>query len=290
MFDFRTPLAGAFLLGSLAVPAVAADLYEPPMVEAAPAVEYRDVSAGNWYIRGDIDYSKLKFRGADYTVVETVENCCGDIVAARLVDGNRLSGKLRESFSVGGGIGYKINDHFRTDLTLDYQTKSRFRGTTFGCDGLCFSDDRTNLTALTLLANAYIDIGTWHGFTPYVGGGLGGAHVKWDSLRNTSCSVDGPCDETLTHDGRSEWRFAYAAMAGVSYAFTSNLALDVGYRYTKISGGRMFGGDDAVGGPYTGNGRDKGLDFHSVRAGLRYSFGGSTVAEPASYEPAPVYK
>jgi len=289
MFDFRTPLVGAFLLGGLAVPASAADLYEP-VIEPQPVVEYREVSTGNWYIRGDVDYTKLKYRGGDYTVVETVSNCCGDIVAARLVEGNAINGKLKESFSIGGGIGYKINDYFRTDLTLDYQTKSKFRGTTTGCGGFCVSQDSSDVTALSLLANAYVDLGTWHKFTPYVGGGIGGAHVKWGDLRNTSCSLDGVCDATLTHDGHSEWRFAYAAMAGVSYAFTSNLALDVGYQYKRIAEGRMFGGDNAVGGPYTGHGRDEGLDFHSVKAGLRYSFGGSAVAQSASYEPAPVYK
>jgi len=28
---------------------------------------------------------------------------------------------------------------------------------------------------MLLLANAYVDIGTWHGVTPYVGAGIGGA-------------------------------------------------------------------------------------------------------------------
>lgn len=289
MFDFRTPLLGAFLAGSLAAPAFAADLYEPP-VETPPAIEYREVSTGGWYIRGDVDYSKLKFRGADYTVVSTTTDCCGEVIGARLVDGNKLDGKLRNSFSFGGGIGYKINHYLRTDFTVDYQSKSKFRGRTEGCDGFCTSTDLTDMTALSLLANAYVDLGTWHGLTPYIGGGLGGAHVKWNTLRNTACYSDGACDATLSHEGHDDWRFAYSAAAGVSYAFTHNLALDVGYRYTRVTGGRMFGGDDAEGGPYTGHGRDNGIDFHSVKAGLRYSFGSTAKAEPAFYEPLPVYK
>ncbi|MDZ7823234.1 MAG: opacity family porin [Ahrensia sp.] len=41
--------------------------------------------------------------------------------------------------------------------------------------------------------------------------------------------------------GSSDWRFAYALMAGASYAVNKNFSLDVGYRYKKIQGGHMFG-------------------------------------------------
>ncbi len=57
------------------------------------------------------------------------------------------------------------------------------------------------MTAYSLLANAYVDIGTYGIFTPYVGGGLGGTYVKWSNLKNTSCSDADPdsCDESVSH-------------------------------------------------------------------------------------------
>ena len=88
--------------------------------------------------------------------------------------------------------------------------------------------------AWLLLANAYADLGTYYGFTPYVGAGIGGAHVKWDDLHNTIGPV------TTVHEGAENWRFAWALMAGTAYCLTDNLKLDVGYRFSHINGGRMF--------------------------------------------------
>ena len=45
------------------------------------------------------------------------------------------------------------------------------------------------MSALLLLANAYVDIGTWHGVTPYVGAGIGGAHIKWDTVHDPNTTV-----------------------------------------------------------------------------------------------------
>lgn len=289
-------LAAALALGVYG-PAVAADYYQPPIVEAPPPiVEHAPVQTGGWYIRGDVDYSWLKFKGATYTVVSPTYDCCGNLVGARMVDGNALNGNLRSSFSLGAGVGYQINSVLRTDLTFDYQFKSNFNGSTSGCGGTCSSTDRSSVTAMSLLANAYADLGNFNGITPYVGAGIGGAKLNWASLQNTGCT--GAVCTTYTHNGADDYRFAYALMAGVSYDVTSNIAVDLGYRWMRVAGGNMFGGDNAAGGPYTGNGQDKGIDFHSVKAGLRYKFGVAPAPyiqpQVAAYEPLPqaplVYK
>jgi opacity protein-like surface antigen len=33
------------------------------------------------------------------------------------------------------------------------------------------------------MGNAYIDFGTWYGFTPYIGAGIGGAYVTMASYQ-----------------------------------------------------------------------------------------------------------
>jgi opacity protein-like surface antigen len=230
------------------------------------------VQYGGWYIRGDLDYHWSKFRGGDYIRYQSGG-----------VPGTFDFGKLKGALSLGGGVGYQINNHFRTDLTVDWMSKSKFRGQTTGeCAGVpCSSIDRTSYTALLLLANAYVDIGTWHGVTPYVGAGIGGAWLKWDTLHNRDDNGD------TYHKGGKGWRFAYALAAGASYCLTRNVDLDVGYRYSHINGGKMFGYANN-GGP----GFDKGLDVHEVRGGLRYNFGGSSkCAEPETvvYAPEPIY-
>lgn len=276
----KRSLAAALLAGTAGY-AAAADMPEPPVVEAPPAVEYQsEPSFGGWYIRGDADYHWNDFRGAKYYTY----NYDPDTETIYGSHDGRLNGDLDESWSVGAGVGYKITDHLRTDLTVDYFGDADFEGKTRGfCGGEpCESRDRTTLSTWLLLANAYADLGTYHGFTPYIGAGIGGAHVKWDNLRNTIG------EETWEHDGGKEWRFAYAFMAGTSYCLSRNLDLDIGYRYSRVEGGRMF--DFAFG---AGPGDDDGFNVHEVRGGLRYNFGGRSgdgcgAPEPVAYEPAPV--
>lgn len=284
MFKTTRPvLLLAALFAGFSMPALAADLVEqPPVVEAPPPMAAPAV--GGWYIRGDLDYHWSDFRGADYITY----GCCTPTPGTNTLN----NGKLDGAWSLGGGVGYKINSYLRTDVTADYLFKSDFRGTTAGTcgGGVCNSDERGGYSGWLLLANAYADLGTYHGFTPYLGAGIGGAHIKWDDLHDPNT--------TEFNKGSSNWRFAYALMAGVSYCLTPNVDLDVGYRFTHVNGGRMFEYTaPAGGGVGAGPGFDNGMNIHEVRAGVRYSFGGETgngceEPTPVAYEPPqePVYK
>jgi opacity protein-like surface antigen len=270
----KSALLGVMMLAGVSAPAAAADLYEPQVVPA-PVVA-QPVETNGWYIRGDVDYHWSNLRGTHYITY-------GPPPGTASFTSTDLSG----AWSLGTGVGYRINRYLRTDLTLDYFFKSKFRGSTSGtCGGApCVSVDHGGYSAWLLLANAYVDLGTYHGITPYIGAGIGGAHINWDDLHNTIGGV------TTIHGGVGSWRFAYAFMAGASYCLTHNLDLDVGYRYTRVSNGRMF-----QYAPVAGPGFDRGMDIHEVRAGLRYNFGGNDsngCGEQVAYqppEPAPVYK
>jgi opacity protein-like surface antigen len=278
MFRIAKPVFAAVLIALGGVPALAADMpvEEPPVYQAPPPADF-----GGWYIRGDLDYHWAQFRGADYITYGVT--CCG---LPNPGTGSFDTGSLKGAFSLGAGIGYQVNNYFRTDLTADYWFKSDFDGSTSGTCGVlpCTSTDTSSYSAWLLLANAYADIGTWYGFTPYVGAGIGGARVKWDDLHNTIAGV------TTVHEGAENWRFAWALMAGTSYCLTDNLKLDVGYRYSRVNGGRMFELAPLVGSG-AGPGFDNGFNVHEARAGLRYQFGGGSGCsepEPLPYEPEPV--
>jgi len=246
-------LAFASVLAMLSAQANAADLYQP---EPAPQVVEQPVvaAASGWYLRGDVSYDIVNMKGAHY-----------------FQGSNRLvndfdSAELDNTANIGVGIGYQVNDYFRVDKTFDYMFSSDFRGSTSGtCGGArCSSKDVSSFSAYSLMANAYVDIYKWGIFTPYVGFGLGGTHVSWDSLKNT---IDG---DTTTHKGKDSWRFTYAVMAGTSVDINCQFKADLGYRYRHVSGGNMFG-YKLNGGP----GSDKGFDIHEVRSGVRYQFGDS---------------
>lgn len=256
--------------------AQAADLYTPPAPQA-PEVVYRDVSQGGWYLRGDVDYHWADLRGNDYVTYPDPSVCPGACPPGDDFDITDLKG----AFSIGGGIGYQVNSYFRTDLTADYWFDSDFTGqstATAPCAiaGTCY--DESSMSGLVLLANAYADLGTYHRVTPYVGAGIGGARISWDNFVDQSGT---------SVEGADSWRFAWALMAGASYCLTDNLDLDLGYRFTRIEGGRMFNFDEGV-----GPGFDHGFNVHEVRAGLRYSFGAGATGcgeQMAAYD-GPVYK
>ncbi|AYD02056.1 outer membrane protein [Neorhizobium sp. NCHU2750] len=254
-----------------------ADLVEPQPAPLQDAPEITVQQSSGWYLRGDTGYSFNRIRGAEYFQGSN----------SNLVDFSHTD--LKDSFILGGGVGYQINNYLRTDLTFDYLGKSDFKGGTSGYCGTvaCTSDDRANMKAYTLMANAYVDLGTYGYFTPYVGAGIGGSYVKWSKLHNTICDDPSvPGCYTTDHDGKSKWRLSYAFMAGTSIDITCNLKADIGYRYRRILGGDMFGYEEN-GGP----GRDKGFASHEARIGARYTFGGCQT--PVAYEPPPalpVYK
>lgn len=151
-----------------------------------------------------------------------------------------LTGDLSGAgWSVGAGIGYRLLPFLRAEASLDYLDL----GSASGLAG------RVGADALVGLASLYWDVITVAGFTPYVGAGAGFAVTSFDL----------PSAFTAA---RTDWGFAFALAAGVSYAFSEALSLDLGYRYVNL-GAR----DLSVLAPLeTGT-----ITAHQIRLGLRYA-------------------
>jgi opacity protein-like surface antigen len=116
----------------------------------------------------------------------------GDIGASLLRWGG---GKDDEGMALGGGVGFKASDFFRTDLTLDYNGNYNVGG-------------GKKISSTAVMGNAYFDWANDSLFTPYVGVGVG---YNW--VKNNPNGV------------------ALAAMAGVAVDLNENLAIDVGYKF-----------------------------------------------------------
>ena len=281
MRNLKLAIAGASALLASTSLTSAADLIPTPTYDAPAEIEVSGMATG-WYIRGDIGYTSNDHRGVHY------------------LQGNSFSGSfeshdLDSNWMLQGGIGYQLTDYARVDLTLAHFTSASFSGSSAqnaACNGYtgntCDYSDTAELESVNLImANAYWDMGTFSGFTPYVGAGIGGAKVKWGTLMNDqTCSAAGtanagvttPCnDNDFKHPGQSSTRFAWQVHAGASYDIRCDLKLDGGYTYTKINGGKMFGeAYNATTGAYAGGGigYDNGLEMHTGRVGLRYQLGG----------------
>ena len=104
---------------------------------------------------------------------------------------------IDDSFNLGIGIGYQVTDYLRVDVTGDYVFEADVKGNScvqtvnkvcgggayFGQPTGTFKDN-TSVERFDLLANAYLDLGTYGSITPYVGAGIGGSHVNYDKLSN----------------------------------------------------------------------------------------------------------
>lgn len=167
---------------------------------------------------------------------------------------------MKTSPFYGIGVGVEYNRWLRFDITGEYRGKYLFIGNDrynnggpcpgWGCGTNSFTAD---IESWVGLANAYIDLGTWRGVTPYVGGGIGLASV----------SVLGLEDVNVPHNGwaygedNTETNFAWALYAGVSYDVTSQFTLDLGYRYLDMG--------DAKSGPVTTYLGDLAYDGQELR-------------------------
>ncbi|KQQ85940.1 outer membrane beta-barrel protein [Aureimonas sp. Leaf324] len=253
-------LLAASLL-TLATPAVAADID----ILAAPEIAIPVAETG-LYLRADATYGFDTTFGGTQSLVGT-----GGTATNRMGDW-----RLDDGFGVGGGIGYKASDWLRFDATVDSwkQDVSGGNGAGWFCgfDRSCASREGGSIRALEVMGNAYVDLGTVAGFTPYVGAGLGAVHVDYGDVAGTvictgaaACSVAG---SSAAYDGDASWRFAYAVSAGVSYDVTDNLSIDTGYRYLNVQDGDAYRFDAASGARLVAE--DDGFDRHTIRAGLRF--------------------
>jgi len=243
----------------------------------APEIRLSSQSvAQGWYIRGDLGYGGwMRTDKPSYRV-----DALGGVLARGNFDTARFSGPV----SYGAGMGYQFNNFVRADLTADFSNGKLKASSEYGspCIGgpagtTCSATHRASYSAAHLLANGYVDLGTFAGITPYVGAGLGVTYMNWGNLktdvacRNGTAGCGGATFSAPAVSGENDWRFTYALMAGAAVDLTERVKLDIGYRFTDMDGGKAFG--DTVTVPGLGaasvSASDKGFRRHEIRAGIR---------------------
>ncbi len=274
----------------------AADL-DLPFLNNDPTPQTKVEFGSGWYIRGDaggvFDKGPQLSPDLSYITDQTKINWSADL-----------------------GAGYKFNNWFRGDLTLGMFSHENAKSTQ---SILCYSEIRNvfdpanpgtstgvwavpnqcnalqnaSLQKYLLLTNAYFDLGTWYGVTPYVGAGVGAAIIQASGNYNVVNASDGspyranlviPSGSNPTflqgpalvnpqipppsiNYGVQNWdrtyrvtkyNFAWALMAGFGYSLTENATIDIGYRYVNM--GQFI----------SMNGISTNLSTQEVRIGIRY--------------------
>lgn len=277
------PLAAA-VATLLPAAALAADfLPPPPMMPPPPPVEV----GGGWYLRGDVGVGLMELRK---TVAVDVSSPPMPYEYATVQD------HIGDQVFVGGGVGYQFNPWLRGDLTGEYRTYS---------DWKFIAEDKTggasggyNLTtgkfaSVVGLANLYVDLGTWHGVTPFVGGGVGVVNHMFSSVTDQGLGLytggaAGQAGGFGYAPRKDQTNLAWALHAGLGYAVSPNLKLELGYRYLNM-GDVKTGVVDCL--PSCNPSlktiyKLKEVESHDFKVGMRWMLGGP-VAVPVAYEPPP---
>jgi opacity protein-like surface antigen len=170
---------------------------------------------------------------------------------------------IKSTALFGLGIGVETSRWLRFDLTGEYRGKQLFVAQDSYIHGPCATPGNCGTNEYTAdleswlgLANAYVDLGTWRGLTPYVGGGIGIASIDVQGFKD----VNVPNNSVFYGDhDHSTTNFAWALYAGVSYDVTPQFTVDLAYRYTDL-------GDAATGRAtaYDGSSSYSGLEIEDI--------------------------
>lgn len=142
------------------------------------------------------------------------------------------------------GAGCQVTDNMRIEVTGGYRMRASLTDTA--------NTLKADLETYTGFLHAFWDITNYEGFTPYLGGGVGFAHHRFLNVNLPGTASAG-----------SNTSIAYDFTAGVAYDLSSNLMVDVAYRYVdlgvaKSSAATTIRADDLI--------------SHEVKVGLRYKF------------------
>ena len=203
-------MAGAAAFGWPLATAGAADLppvYDTPSYQGAPEVQPVEIGTG-WYLRGDVGYNFNDDSGIYVDSRSTYATGNGTGIR-NVFDNSRVTG--------GVGVGYQFTDLLRGDITADWLAHGSFDDTyQGGCPvfqydandvqslitGSCRSDSDGGLDVYNFMANAYVDLGTYVGLTPYIGAGIGVANVRANYSESQVCNEnDNPDIDCFPNNG-----------------------------------------------------------------------------------------
>ena len=226
--------ASAAFAADMAMPPMMPPAYQPPPMMYAPQPQIVASVASGWYLRGDVGVGVQSFNSFDHSQTNSafVWPASWTIVQK----------DIQDTSIFGGGVGYQLNNWLRFDATAEYRTKAEFRATGSysgaTCNGpagtSCFDVNTGNHSATVVMANAYLDLGTWWCLTPYIGAGVGGAFNRISGVQDLGLLPIGSPGFGFTNSDSTQWSLAWNAQAGMTYNVSNNFKVDMSVRYLHL--------------------------------------------------------
>jgi opacity protein-like surface antigen len=267
-------ITGLVLSGLVSIPAAIAADVEPIVEEAAGIGWYVSIFGGPKWGDGDIDLSWERRRVLNGCILATVE--------CPYYDGE-LHGEIDNGFLLGAAVGAQLTDNLRAELEvsgarLDTETHVEeyvSYGVELGRTNEAADDDK--LRELFILANVWFGIPLSSVFSPYIGGGVGVAHVDAEFGVDPFASGMQANDLFSASVEADDWTFAYQLGAGILIGLSENVAIDLGYRFKVISNVELddpeFCGGEHCYPPVVEFDGDDDFDIHEHVAQIGITFG-----------------
>lgn len=266
----------ASLISSMAFAADMPIAAPPPMyAPPAPPADF-----GGWYLRGDVgmtNQSAKRIESAPAAALPfTTEGLGFD--SAGLFD---------------LGVGYRFNNWFRADVTGQWRGRSNLHGANnLVLPGYAETNNYTgSKSEWVVMANAYVDLGTWWCITPFVGAGVGGSYNKISGFRDDGVIYGAagvpagvPSNSVTYFADNGKWNFAWAAHAGLAYKVNPGFTVELAYSYMNLGDaapGNFRAFDNSISGASTLKVRD--ITSHDIKLGVRWD-----LSSPPAYMPPPL--
>lgn len=198
---------------------------------AIGALAVASTANANWYVQGDLGYSKIKTSG----------------------DVDLSKSKFTPSLAVGYKLG---NTRFALDYTYYGKSSVSELGSYDGPDAngghiRLTGAEKSELKVNSFGFSAIYDIDLNSPIVPYVGARLSYNTFKYDSHFYASNGTDSYTESNSSKDHK----FGYGVLAGVSYNFTPNWAINGGIEYNRL-----------------GKFDDVKINQYGAKVGIRYEF------------------
>ena len=181
--------------------------------------------------------------------------------------------RFKNGFTSSIGLGYKINQYFRTEISYNRVDNLRYsaKNIALAIPVTDITHYKQKLKLQAIMINAYCNIPIKYNFKPYFGVGLGYSDIR-PSIASRTITYLG---NTRTHSWKvnNSKNFTYALTTGLIINITKKFDLDISYKFQDFGKIKGF--------HYMGNGTigtkikpipDFRINTHSIMAGIRYSF------------------
>lgn len=247
--------------------AVPPPMYAPP----APPADF-----GGWYLRGDVGMTNQSAKRIESSTAQTYPTTTEGLG----FDSSPL-------FDLG--VGYRFNNWFRADVIGQYRGKANLHGANnvfYSASDFGANDYSGSKSEWVVMANAYVDLGTWWCITPFIGAGVGGSYNRLSGFRDDGTRINaGGLSNSVTYFAdNGKWNLAWAAHAGLAYKVNPGFTVELAYSYMDLGDaapGNYRAYDNSSSGPSTIKIKD--ITSHDIKLGVRWDLN-----SPPAYMPPPL--